>query len=56
MFQDDKEINNFLQMEEDFTTSYIDEAFYEDDWEIQAIELEILQLKDNSIPRGIVPL
>jgi len=36
VFKDDKLIINFLQMEEEFATSYIDDVFYEDDQEIQA--------------------
>lgn len=43
-------------MEEEFATSYIDDVFYEDDQEIQATKLEVVQLKDNSIPRVLVPL
>jgi hypothetical protein len=55
VFQDDKQINNFLQMEEEFSTSYIDDVFYENDQELSH-RIEVLQLKDNSIPRGLVPL
>jgi len=43
-------------MEEDFASSQIDDLFYEDDQEMHAAELEVLQLKDNSILRGLVSL
>lgn len=56
VFQDDKQINNFLQIDEEFTTSYIDDVFYEDDQEIQETQLKVLQLKENFIPRSLVPL
>jgi hypothetical protein len=40
VFQDDKQINNFMQMEEEFSTSHIDDVF--DDQGINATELEVL--------------
>ena len=43
-------------MEEEFANSQIDDHFYEDSQKINATELEVLHLKDNVIPRGLVPL
>lgn len=43
-------------MEEEFSSSQIDDHFYEDGQETHAGKLEVLQLKDNSIRRGILPL
>ena len=41
-------------MEEEFLACHTNGAFY--DQGINAIELEVIQLKENSIPRGLVPL
>lgn len=56
MFWDDKQINNFLQMEGEFQNSCIDDASNMNDPDFEATEIEILQLKDNNIARGLVPL
>lgn len=42
VFQDDKQINNFLQTKEEFVSSQMDEQFYEDDQEMNAIEMKVL--------------
>lgn len=43
-------------MEDEFLNSHIDDASDENDLEIEATEVEMLQLKDNNIPRGLIPL
>lgn len=55
-FWADKQINNFLQMEGEFENSHIDDASNMNDPEIETTEIEILQLKENNIPRGLTPL
>ena len=50
MFQNDEKINNFLQKKEEFINAQID------DQEIHATKMQVLHLKDNSIPRGLVHL
>jgi len=56
VFWDDKHINSFLQMGGEFQNSRIDDVSNMNDLDFEATEIEILQLKDNNIPRGLVPL
>ena len=51
-----KKVNNFQHMEGEFENSYIDEVYDKDDQVIKTIQVYLLQLKDNKIPRGLVPL
>ena len=51
-----KKIDNFFQMEEEFVSSQIDDQFYEDDQEMHATKMKVLQLKYSFVPRGLVPL
>ena len=56
VFWDDNEINNFLQNEGKLKNYFIDDDCDSDDQEIEINQMEVLQLKDNIIPRGIIPL
>ena len=60
MFQDDEEIDDFLQNKGKFKETSIDE---ENDYgkgngtdEMQINEMDVLQLKNNVIPKGLIPL
>lgn len=55
VFLDGKHINNLLQTKDEFLNSHIDDTCDEDDQEIEAIEVEVWEFKDNNIPRGLVP-
>ena len=55
VFWDDNEINAFLQSEGKFKYTPI-EGDYVDDQEIEANQMDILQLKENVNPRGLIPL
>ena len=55
VFRDDKNVNNFLQNEGEFKHFFIDEVYDKDDQVIEATKVDILQLKDNNIPRGLIP-
>ena len=60
MFQDDEEINDFLQNKGKFKETLID--LENDDGkgngvdEVQINEMNVLQLKNNVIPKGLIPL
>lgn len=65
VFGNDKQIENFLQMKDEFETVNIDIENDIDKNEKEIVvneiddnqeELEVLQLKDNVLPRGLVPL
>ena len=56
MFWDDNEINAFLQSEGKFKDTSIEGDYHVNDQEIEANQMDVLQLKDNVIPRGLVPL
>jgi len=43
-------------MEDEFLNSHIDDTCDEDNQEIEATEVKVWQLIDNTIPRGPVPL
>lgn len=56
MFWDDNEINSFLQNEWKFKDASIDDDYDTDEQEIEVNQTDALQLKDNIILRGIIPL
>lgn len=56
VFWDDKEINDFLQNEGNYKDASIDRDCDEDEPEIEVNQMEVLQLKDNVIPKGLIPL
>ena len=56
VFWDDNEINAFFQSEGKFKDTPIESDYEIDDQEIEANQMDILQLKDNVIPRGLIPL
>lgn len=56
VFWDDNEINAFLQNEGKFEDNSIDGDYDTDEQEIEANRMDVLQLKDNVIPRGLIPL
>ena len=56
VFWDEKHVNNFMQNEDEFENSFIDEVYDKDDQVIKATQVDILQLKDKNIPRGLIPL
>lgn len=53
---DEKQVNNFLQSEGEFENCSMDEVYNEDDQVIKVTQVDILQLKDDNIPKGLVPL
>jgi len=55
VFLDDKEINIFLQIEGNYKDASIDVDYDTDESEIEVNQMEILQLKDNIIPKGLIP-
>ena len=56
VFQDDEEIDEFLQNEGKFKDTYIDMEHDEGGADVQVNQMEVLQLKDNVIPKGLIPL
>lgn len=56
VFWDDKEINNLLQNEGNYKDASIDYDHDDDEPEIEVNQMEILQLKENVIPKGLIPL
>lgn len=56
VFQDDKEIEYFLQNEGKFKDTSIDGEQDDAKPEIEVNQMEVLQLKDNVIPKGLIPL
>jgi len=50
VFQDDGEIKDFLQNEGEFKDTSIDTKYDEIN------QMDVLQLKDNFIPKGLIPL
>jgi len=56
VFRDDKQVNNFLQSEGEFENCSMDEVYDKDGQVIEATQVDILQLKNNNIPKGLIPL
>jgi len=56
VFQDDKEIEDFLQNEGKYKDTSIDGEQDDGEPEIEVNQMEVLQLKDNVIPKGLIPL
>jgi hypothetical protein len=68
IFEDDKQVERFLQMTDEFVNSNIDDeyccdqeedatVFTNDDYfQNQIVDRDIVQLKKNIIPKGLVPL
>ena len=61
IFDDDKKVNRFLTLSEEFESCTIDEEEVvnhnkEDPFINNIIDHEIIQLKNNCIPKGMVPL
>jgi hypothetical protein len=68
IFEDDKQVERFLQMTDEFVNSNIDDeyccdqeedavVFTNDDcFQNQIVDRDIVQLKNNIIPKGLVPL
>ena len=56
VFWDDNEINALFQNEGKFKNASIDDDCDSDEQEIEVIQMEVLQLKDNIIARGLIPL
>ena len=54
MFWDDKEINTFLQNEGNYKDASIDVDYDTDELEVEVNQMEILQLKDNIILKGLI--
>lgn len=55
-FWDDNEINTFLQNEGNYRDASIGDDYDTDEPEFEVNQMEILQLKDNIIPKGLIPL
>jgi len=55
-FWDDNEINAFLENEGKFKNAFIDDVCDSDEQDIEVNQMEVLQLKNNIIPRGLIPL
>ena len=53
---DDKQVNRFLQGEEEFENCSIDQIFDKYDQDIEATQMDILQLKEKNIQKGLIPL
>ena len=49
-------MNNFLHREGEFENCSKDEVYDKDDQVIEAAQVDILQLKDNNILKGLIPL
>jgi len=56
VFQDDEEIDDFLQNKGKFKETSIDEENDDGKDEVQINQMDVLQLKDNIIPKGLIPL
>ena len=56
VFQDDKEIEDFLQNEGKYKDTSIDGEQDDGEPEIEVNQMEVLQLKDNVIHKGLIPL
>lgn len=56
VFQDDEYIDEFLQNEGKFKDTSIDGEHDDGEADVQVNKMEVLQLKDNVIPKGIIPL
>ena len=56
VFQDDDEINDFLQNKGKFKDTSIDVEYDDGEADVQVNQMEVLQLKDNVIPKGLIPL
>lgn len=56
MFQDDKKIDEFLKNEGKFKDTSINGEHDDGEVDIEVNQLEVLQLKDIIIPKGLIPL
>ena len=56
VFQDDDEIEQFLQKKGKFKDISIDMEYDDGDENMEVNKMEVLQLKENIIPKGLVPL
>lgn len=56
VFQDDDEINEFLQNKGKFKDISNDMEYDDGDEHMEVNQMEVLQLKDNIIPKGLIPL
>ena len=56
VFQDDKEIEEFLQNEGKYKGTSIDGENDDREADMEVNQMEVLQLKDNVIPKGLIPL
>ena len=56
VFRDDDEIDEFLQNEGKFKDTSIDVEYDDDEADIEVNQMEVLQLKGNIIPKGLIPL
>lgn len=56
VFQDDKEIEEFLKNEGKYKDSSINGEQDDGEPDMQVNQMEVLQLKDNVIPKGLIPL
>ena len=56
VFQDDEEINDFLQNKGKFKDTSIDVEYDDGKDDVQINQMEVLQLKDNVIPKCLIPL
>lgn len=56
VFQDDEEIDDFLQNKGKFKDTSIDVEYDGGEDDVQINQMEVLQLKYNIIPKGLIPL
>jgi len=56
VFQDDEEIDYFMQNKGKFKETSIDEVNDDGKDEVRINQMDVLQLKDNIIPKGLIPL
>jgi len=56
VFQGDDEIDKFLQNKGKFKYTSIDVEYDDGDADIEVVQMEVLQFKDNIIPKGLIPL
>jgi hypothetical protein len=56
VFQDDEEIDDFLQNKGKFKETSIDVENDDGKDEVQINQMDVLQLKDNITPKGLIPL
>ena len=56
VFQDDEGIDEFLQNEGKFKDTSIDVEYDDGEVDIEVNLMEVLQLKENVIPKGLIPL